>query len=288
MQKNRQFLYYNNDMYNEISALKKEKKYYETLDAYRKYVEIYPYDTTAVIMLASFAMDLGFIEEAENLVNNITITKNTYNFDEIVYAKIKLLCCQGKFEECYKLLQENYSLLYNKRKDFYSILLYLQKKLGLPINIDIEKYSYTMKQILNYDEGRAIHHIGQHKSINEDENNRFKNSFSIEDYYYYFRHILPLKDYPRLFNGIFKNIYIFKYEDNGFNNKGKSLDYIQVVTLQDSNQIITMYPFSNKENYPYIDITPKKEEEKTSNVLVKRLSQIEKFNQRYGKNIDNN
>ena len=85
-----------------------------------------------------------------------------------------------------------------------------------------------------------------------------------------------------MFSGPFKNIYVFKYDHNGIYN-GKSLDYFEIITLQDSNDIITMYPFDNKNGFPYIDITPKIEVEDDYR-KVKRMSQIEKFNQRYFKN----
>ena len=35
-----------------------------------------------------------------------------------------------------------------------------------------------------------------------------------------------------------------------------TVDYIKVITLQDTNEIITMFPCKNIENFPSIDITP--------------------------------
>jgi hypothetical protein len=98
--------------------------------------------------------------------------------------------------------------------------------------------------------------------------------------------MLPLDNYPSMYSGIFKNFYIFKYDYCGMLSDGKTkTDYFKVITLQHSNEILTMYPVSNDFKTPFIDITPIQEED-CSNKLVKRMSQIDKFNQRYGKMID--
>ena len=73
--------------------------------------------------------------------------------------------------------------------------------------------------------------------------------------------------------------YIFKYLANGYVNN-KLVDYLEVITLQNSNDIITMYPYENRERREYIDITPEIE---FSTLKHQRVSQIDKFNARYGK-----
>jgi len=90
--------------------------------------------------------------------------------------------------------------------------------------------------------------------------------------------MLPIEG-RKMFSGNFKNSYIFKYENCGIQGE-KTLNYIRVIALQDSDEIITMYPYENIANLKYIDITPRIKE--PSKQLVKRMSQIDKFNQRYG------
>ena len=59
----------------------------------------------------------------------------------------------------------------------------------------------------------------------------------------------------------------------------KLANYFKVVCLHDTKDFITMCPVLEGENLPYIDINYLKEEKETSK--VKRISQTEKFYQRY-------
>lgn len=287
MEKDRSYKYYNNDEFQKILKLMNESKYQQAIVAHRNYIEKYPYDMQAITSLCNLLMQFGDIEEAEEVLSNFIITKNTkdMNITQYIYIKIKILACQEKWEECYQLLKENLVRLQNYRGDFNFIILYLEKKLNVSFEIDIPNYTYTMEQVLQYDEKKVLEHISKH--IDQEESCVFFDNFPLENYYFYFRNILPLENYPRLYSGIFHNQYIFKYENCGHVD-GKNVNYILVITLQNSNDIITIYPFDNKENFPYIDITPKVEEIDIRKTKIKRLSQIEKFNQRYGKSIDNN
>ena len=87
-----------------------------------------------------------------------------------------------------------------------------------------------------------------------------------------------LKNKNKVYNGSICCKHIFKYELCGHVD-GKLVDFFEVVTLKDTNEIITMYPYKNKEKRECIDLTPVVKEEPK----VKRLSQIDKFNQRYSK-----
>lgn len=42
--------------------------------------------------------------------------------------------------------------------------------------------------------------------------------------------MLPLENYPKMFHGIFKNLYIFKYDNNGFTIDRKHANYIEIIT----------------------------------------------------------
>ncbi len=284
MEKDRDFKYYNKTEFRHILSLISDFKYQQAIEEGYHYVEKYPYDVQAFTGLCSLLIRLGNIKEAEELLNHVTFNKKTNDIsvNQYIYNKLKLLACQGKWDECYLFAKENISRLKEFRIDFYFIILYLEKKLNVSFDIPIPGYTYTMEQILHYDEQKALDHISKH--VDKTESCVFCDHFPVEECYFHFRNILPLDNYPRLYSGIFHNQYVFKYDKCGTNN-GKSVDYIRVITLQDSNDIITMYPNNNKANFPYIDITPK-EEMNLEKVKVKRLSQIEKFNQRYGKTLD--
>jgi len=60
------------------------------------------------------------------------------------------------------------------------------------------------------------------------------------------------------------------------------VDYFKVVTLPNSFDILTMYPWNNsKEANDYEKLLNQKEKEKVK--VMRRESQVEKFNHRYGK-----
>lgn len=198
--------------------------------------------------------------------------------------KLKLLCCQRRYEECYKLFLENEIILKENIDDYYSVLVFLRTELDLPIDVDESLYSYTIKQIFSYDEERAIEHISKHMNNFDCKDVLcFCSDFPLKDVYHQIRNLLPLETDVDYYSGFFKKVNIFKYEGNGRNFR-KSIDYIKVVSIQDTNKIITMYPYPNdaKLSYTNLDVDIKKEDSSK----VKRISQIDKFNQRYRKVVD--
>ena len=78
--------------------------------------------------------------------------------------------------------------------------------------------------------------------------------------------------------GFITNSYIFKYDSNG-RIDNKLVDFLIVIALYDSNDIITMYPYKNREKVEFYDLNPELDIEESPK--LKRVSQIAKFNQRY-------
>ena len=140
----------------------------------------------------------------------------------------------------------------------------------------VEKsYSYFIKQIVNYSNLRSLDHIMAHY-YSENGSGKFSPSFNINDEYFKIRNII--KDMNPVFRSLSSSVdeYIIDYPGAGVLGD-ISLDKIQVVTIMETKDIITFYPVSKYSlGYEYEeDFVPKKES-------IKRLSQIEKFNQRYG------
>ena len=82
----------------------------------------------------------------------------------------------------------------------------------------------------------------------------------------------------RLFAGTYDDTYIFKYDNCGRDNN-KSVDFFRVVCFHDTNEIITLCPASECECLPYVDLNYLIRDNEIPK--VKRLSQTEKFKQRY-------
>lgn len=273
--------YFDLEWFHKIIQFKLEGKYQKVIQNYRLYIKKYPNDICAISSFASFLMDLGLIDEAAEIIGNTVITDTNIRESKHywIYDNLKLLGCQGKFDECYELFKDNEEILMQNRDDFKFIEIYLSKKLGIPLEENAATYSYTTSQVVNYSDDRAIEHILKHKSYEETDLSVFIPDFSIKDNFYKIKDLILNFEYKKMFAGIFKNVYYFKYLGCGvYLDNGASADYIKVITLQDTNEIITMFPCKNIEKFPSIDITPLIENDKQK---VKRPSQIEKFNRKY-------
>ena len=73
--------------------------------------------------------------------------------------------------------------------------------------------------------------------------------------------------------------YIINYRNIGYNSDNESIHQLLVLTLPNTKDIITMYPLDGTES-----IFTLEELEEKPKVIVKRLSQIEKFNKKYNTN----
>lgn len=285
--------YFDHTQYNYILKLIEEQKINSAIMAFEKYHEEFPYDLRATTTYASLLMNDGNIETAKEILEQAIITTKAKNINkyDLIKAKLKLLCCEGKYQEAYDYLQENNILLRRKDKEYDKCLIFLKVKLGLPIQLnknDPLYQQYTISQMISYSEEYALEHIRKHiGDYSNSEKSCFSSDFPLEEIFNKLRIILPLTDYRRMYSGIGKNLYIFKYDNNG-RYCTRVNDYIRVITIQDTNDILTMYPSENKGDLPYIDLDIEKEEEITELPKVKRMSQIDKFNQRYGKKVDNN
>ena len=82
----------------------------------------------------------------------------------------------------------------------------------------------------------------------------------------------------RICLGLYDDMYVFKYDSCGKDNY-KIVNYFKVICFEGTSQIITMYPASDCEKLPYIDLNYMKTKEDTPKIKV--LTQREKFNTRY-------
>ena len=278
--------YFDDKWFQQILLLLDNKKIARAMEELAIYLESYPYDLCARTGYASLLLDCGRVDEAEWLINGTIITKRTTDRSiyELIKVRLKLLCEQRKYEECYKLFMENDSLLKSNLDDYYSVLVFLKMRLSLPIMKSECCKSYSVEQMISYSEERAIEHIKKHvDNFDSSDASCFSSDFPVEEVYYKLRNILPINTEVNLYSGMGKNYYIFKCDGNGRAFR-KIINYIKVICIQDTNDILTMFPYNNKYNLPYtvLDLELDKSwgEEKPN---TKRLSQIDKFNQRYNK-----
>ena len=269
--------YYNDIYLKKIMNLVKEYRLVEAINEFQKYLEVYPEDIAAYNLYADALIRANSLEMAELVLNkakSLFLEETSDKVKKSYYlALIKLLLHQKKYQKCFnnvkkckKYTDSQYSYKY--------LILFLKKKLGLLNEEDLEQNIYSLRQIVSYNELEALEYI----RINTLNNNvvHFKEDFPLESIYVKIREMLPLES--KMIKNIVNDAYIFKYDANG-HVKGKLVDYIEVVTIANSDEIIKMYPYENREKRNFSDLNPNLE----GISRMRRFSQIDKFNQRYNK-----
>ena len=279
------------DFDNAISVIETNPK--ESKQRLEEYLKKYSDDYSSYIYYAFSLIKLGDFTTAETIINKVEeLVENDYNYQKdenslkhfnkhLISAKIKLLSYQKKYYKLYKLFLK-YSEV-TKSQDLNRTFFYCKKKLGLLDPNKRNKNSYIFRQTIEYKEDDFLEHIKNHLTEYNEETNEandcfFYSSFPFKSILEEIKKIIPCE--KRIYPGDYDNLYIFKYDSCGKVNS-KSTDYFKVVCFHDTKDIITMYPADDCEHLPYIDLNYLKEEKNTPK--VKRLSQIDKFNQRYKK-----
>ena len=201
--------------------------------------------------------------------------------ESLLMARIKLYIYTKRYEEAYELMNQNPEAMRHLIRSNLTVKFYLEKKLGLEYSDDIVEH-YQCMQIIDYDYDRFLENVK--RSHGENTHNEgvsyFNSDFPYEEIISELKTIIP--NNKRIYNGLIDNHYYFKYNQCGYDN-GMVTDYFSLVTFDDSKEFITMYPIQEKEKYPYIDLNYLKKDELPPYKRVRRMSQMEKFNMKYGK-----
>ena len=281
---------------------------YEALNRYQVYLEKYPKDYAAYTYYATLLTTLRKYNEANIILNkvnelvkeDIRFSNNKALFNKYMadynFSKIKLLLYWKKYQELYTQYLEpigdaniannlDLDVLLQKQNikniGLIGIKLTCWKKLGMLNIINREKYRYLLKQIIEYNENDFLTHIEKHLMSYNDLDDRFNesifvNGFNVNEILAEIKKYIPSE--KGLCTGTLENIYVFRYDECGRVNN-KLVDYFQVVALHDTCELITMYPIDYGEFLPYVDLNYMN---KLDTPKVKRRSQIDKFNQRFG------
>ena len=150
--------------------------------------------------------------------------------------------------------------------------------LDLPIDIN---ETYIIKQIRNYNENDAIMHIAKHSAITNHKEGTplFHPYIDLRVLYNEMTEKIKCNEY--LYHDLFEH-YIFRY-DNVARKDGIPYNYIEVVSLPFTNQIVTMFPVITDNPYGHDYSKRNEDKDEIAPVLTKRKSQIDKFNAKYNK-----
>lgn len=286
--------YYDSDFINKLIKLKETNPFF-AISQCENYLKKYPEDYCAYRFYASLLIDVHRYEEAEEILiwleskseqdNNyskIDFGEKKYLLNNsILYSKLRLLLLTEKYEEAYNFIKENKNALKNNIKGTNAFSVFCRKKLGT-INHARNYYdSYIFRQIIEYKEEDFLKHIEKHiygYGI-EDPRGMLYSELPINDIIEEIKILIPNKNC--LSAGFIDNRYIFRYDSCGIN-EGEETNYFEVVAFNKTDEIITMYPIGFIK-FPYIDLNYLKIKDVDPPSRVRRLSQIEKFNQKYNK-----
>lgn len=267
-----------------------EKDPITTRNLYENYLIRHPKDYHAYTCYCSTLITLGEFDLAEKILNQALeiynsdkkfgkFEKNNKIIEEIFCIKAKLSSYKGDYEELYKLCSENINKI--TEKEINSILFYSKKMTN---RLDLNKRdmnSYLFRQIVRYEEEDFRDHIKKHlfeynENVEEPSTSIFAPNFPIDEVIEEIKKHIPSE--KRLFFGFYDNVYFFKYNGCG-RSDGKLVDYFRVVCLNGTQNFITMCPVSVSQNLPHIDLNYLVNNEEKGK--VKKISQIDKFNQRF-------
>lgn len=246
-----------------------------TLKVIQLILDCYIFYANALIKNNQLKEAEEMLKKAEGLLSGKT---SLLTYEDFIMVKVGLLCHQKKYQECYDLFQKHIRFFYHRKWIFTGLICFLKRELHILTSEDYERGTgYLVNQILSYEEKKALEHIKKHQSKEENEQLQFVKDFPLENIYYEIRQKLPSA--RKYISNTCADSYVFGYRANG-HVESKLVDYIEAITIANSNDIITMYPYENRERREYIDITP---EIDVSSLKRQRVSQIDKFNARYGK-----
>lgn len=246
-----------------------------------EYMDKYPDDQYALTLFITLCFQNNEIEKAEECIKNIP-SENTYDRTVQWYHYFYM---KDDYDKAYELLLKILDdKTINRECDFYKEL-YFQRcflESELKINSGIIYTGYKSCQMINYDRNLAIEHIKCHEVMEDKERHTlFEEEIDIEKLFEQVE--IRIKDDIPFFKDETTHCYFFKYPEieNIDFIKGVQFKYIKVITIRNTHNIISMYPIFTK-NKLYTAVSLEKEYEDTKS-KIKTLSQIEKFNKRYGK-----
>ena len=128
------------------------------------------------------------------------------------------------------------------------IIITLSQKFNIFFDIDYESidYNFSLNQMANYDKERVLRHILEGHIDSNDKNN-FNSDIDIEKL---MEEIKPeLNDNNKHNKFEFNDVYIIPYANIGNNGE----NFLKVITIPNTLDIISMYPVYDKYDYEYDD-----------------------------------
>lgn len=251
-----------------------------------EYMNMYPTDEWAKIEYITLLRKEGNLEEAEQYIDSL---KNFKAISFLDTEKYFIAFAKGDYQKAYELLPKIERKIIEEDDFVYDGFtlnkIFLEKKMGtFDTSKKLEIDGYLISQVANYNKERALAHIYKHKCKNKNKEKHllFEEEINIDELFNQIQKRLNDKTIIQDMDSSITQKYIFEYPISYKDDC--NYKYLKVVVIRDTTDIVTMFPLITKNKIepvnPLNPINPIKEES-TSRQKVKRLSRIEKFNQKY-------
>ncbi len=255
----------------------KNKRYDKALKELYIYFDNFPKDNYARLLYTDILLKLGKFDKADDVLSQIFINEEFYYI-----LLLKLRCYQNDFLEANKILNDIIVLFENNGHISDVEKIYILKQTNYDLAEKIDNKSYLGNQILNYSEQKLFDHIKKHTFDSDIPSiAKFYDIFPLNELFQIIKNQLPTTN--KLYDSIICYNTIFKYNCCG-EILGNTTNYFKIVALNTTNEIISMYPCLELPDkiIGYTDLNYIKGSNQKSK-KINRLTQIEKFNQRYNK-----
>lgn len=258
----------------------KEKKYGEFIVKATKYLERVPQDVEMRFMRAKSYRKLNRFDEAiEDLKYILDKGINNHALTELYYIYY--------YRNMYKDAIELLPLMYKtKCINSYSISIsemVMKKQLGYNINLkEGYKCDYIKSQIYEYNQDLALQHLSKHINPSDNEISIFNDNININVLFDAVRK--NIKNSQKVNKEEILEVHYFAVPNVGTYN-GINCNFIKVVVVPQTNNIITMYPVESTdvEYLTNLDCNYDMLFKKDNKSKVKSMSQIDKFNRRFNR-----
>lgn len=257
------------EIYEQLGKKEEARKYYQETITEKKSIV---YANKAKLKLGLLAMKEHNLEEAKKWLQQAAdenMLSSTVAYLNLAFIAIR----EEEYDTCYDIIEKVSNMDINEQLEqtLEKLKLYIDIKTGK--KIPNQERIYSEEQMINYSEEKAIEHIKESRS-SKDKSIEFSDSENIEGLFHQAKVAI---------SGITPNInclsdeYLLSIPKVGVIDS-ISTDWLKVVCLPNTQDIITMYPAiigsEDEEKEQIIEEPPKTK-------ARKRPSQIEKFNARY-------
>lgn len=268
-----------------IDKLIEEKKFIKAEMFLKKYIEANEEQHYAVISkLGRILVKNGKFEEAIEVLQPLLYTNGVYR-ERAIYTLAYAYADLGNYEKSLEYVQVYMKNPSNNRKDSLVTLKQLKADIEGYLKFEIDRKKLGLPTDFHYSESAVLEHIINEHSFNNhgEDKSYFSEKIDIYSLFYMIKEELNSRNDLKYIPEVSVRNYCFNYDLIGYVRDNKMCNVLSVITDSYLN-IITMFPTDYEIYNDYInELNKEKKRVEEKQKVIVRKSQIEKFNQRYGR-----